>query len=106
RDPVFRSGPSPSPSGLPFHFRLVTSQEGDIVLQHRKLIDFQPASCRKPECVLGFSQAIKISMVDGKTVIPDGEIRVELDSFPGFGERLFILVNDPRQYLVGLRLTG
>ncbi len=49
-------------------------------------------------------------MVDGKIVIPDGEIRVELDSFPGFGERLFILtrvlVNDPRQYLVGLRLTG
>src|SRR5207245_11649394 len=88
--PVFRFQSCPSSIGYLVHSRPVTSQEGDIVLQHEKLIDLQSASGCAPESVLGLVQPAEISMVHGKVVVVDGEVWVDFNGRSGLGGCLLV----------------
>ena len=105
-DPVFRSGFSLTQSRFPFHSRLVAFQEGDVVSLDQKVGDFQFALGGSLKGVLGFPQAVEVLIAGGKIDIPDGKVRIELDRFLGFFDRLFVFaedrVNHRRQESVGI----
>src|SRR6202035_3220133 len=89
--PTFPEGSCPSPCNCLLHPRLVTFEEGDVVIEHDKLIDFESACGRAAEGMIGLFEAAEVSEVTGKIVISDGKIRGDLDSFSGFSGRFFVL---------------
>ena len=104
-DQVFRVGFSQAQSHFPFHSRLVASQKGDVVSLDQKVRHFQFALGGSLQGGLGFRLAVEELIAPGKHVISEDNVRIELDNFLGFFDRLFVFaqdrVNRPRQESVG-----
>ena len=85
---VVRIGLSPNPSRDLFHSRGIASQEGCVVGLDSELIEHKFSIERQLNGLLRLVQLVEVLIAASQNAIRNRKVRIELDGFPGFFDRL------------------